>query len=266
MPLETYAKCRRVCRHLLMCDGGRRPRRAAHSPGECVSAGTANGDTCGVDIRRQHDWACGLADRRTIVGLTYAGRRNLARRTCDPSCSRRSGVRRNRATPLDGENATDEAHRPRPAQALAPYCTREVKNALCDERDALVTWPTTAPTTRAGVLATLEHASHRPCLDIECAPDDLTNLVESVHSSNDILEAGERFAEMIAAGPCAADQPAATADTQCVRTNLCRDRMLHLSSFATRCGKSRSTKIFCLPRGRERRPGAARWARLRKAG
>jgi hypothetical protein len=101
----------------------------------------------------------------------------------------------------------------------------------CDERDALVTWPTTAPTTMAGVLATLEHASRRPCVDIECAPDDLTNLVESVHSSNDVLEAGERFPEMIVAAPCAADQPA-----QPLTHNVCEPICAEIAS----CTSARS--------------------------
>jgi hypothetical protein len=74
------------------------------------------------------------------------------------------------------------------------------ESQLRDERDAFVTWMTTAPTTMADVLATLEHASRRPCVDIECAPDDLTNLVGAcTPPTTTSSRPGERFPEMIAA-------------------------------------------------------------------
>jgi hypothetical protein len=61
------------------------------------------------------------------------------------------------------------------------------------ERDAWLAWLTTPPTTLAGVIATLTHASQRAYADA-----DYANLPESAHCSGDDLRAGERFPQLIA--------------------------------------------------------------------
>jgi hypothetical protein len=57
--------------------------------------------------------------------------------------------------------------------------------------NALLTWLTTAPTTMAGAIATLEYAATRDC---EC-----TILLESAHYYGERLAAAEQFPAMIAA-------------------------------------------------------------------
>jgi hypothetical protein len=64
---------------------------------------------------------------------------------------------------------------------------------LAAERDAWLAWLTTPPTTMAGVIATMEHASYRPYDSSEYA-----NLSQSTQYSSDILEAGEALPLMIA--------------------------------------------------------------------
>jgi hypothetical protein len=64
---------------------------------------------------------------------------------------------------------------------------------LAAERDTWVEWLETQPTTMAGVIATMEHASHRPYDSSEYA-----NLTESTQYSSDVLDAGEAFPAMIA--------------------------------------------------------------------
>jgi hypothetical protein len=69
---------------------------------------------------------------------------------------------------------------------------------LAVERDAWCTWLTTPPTTLAGIVATLEHASHRPYPPDPDYPDEhvYTNLAETgEYVPGDVLE----FPTMIAA-------------------------------------------------------------------
>jgi hypothetical protein len=65
------------------------------------------------------------------------------------------------------------------------------------EGDAFIAWLTTTPTTMAGVIATLEHASHRPYDGA-----DYANLAESAqyfHGRGSPCNAGEQFPAMVAA-------------------------------------------------------------------
>jgi hypothetical protein len=87
------------------------------------------------------------------------------------------------------------------AWQVAPSETHEddkISNQLLSvERAAWCAWLTTPPTTRAGVIATLEHASQQPY------PDDLddhvpTNLAEAAECLGDAQTAGEAFPQMIA--------------------------------------------------------------------
>jgi hypothetical protein len=87
----------------------------------------------------------------------------------------------------------------------APGETREddkiSKHLLAVERDAWRAWLTTPPTTLAGVIATLEHASRRPYPpDPDWDEYAYTNLAETgEYLPGDVLEAGEQFPAMIAA-------------------------------------------------------------------
>jgi hypothetical protein len=75
------------------------------------------------------------------------------------------------------------------------------------EVDAFLTWLTTPPTTLAGVIATLEYASHQPYVSRHHPNDHVyTNLAESAQyipddegDPDNILKAGEQFPAMIAA-------------------------------------------------------------------
>jgi hypothetical protein len=62
---------------------------------------------------------------------------------------------------------------------------------LCAANNAILAWLTTPPTTMAGVIATLEHASVRDC--------ELTFLLESAHFDGERLAAAVQFPQMIAA-------------------------------------------------------------------
>jgi hypothetical protein len=74
------------------------------------------------------------------------------------------------------------------------------------EVDAFLAWLTTPPVTLAGVIATLEYASHQPYVS-DHHPDDhvYTNLAEAAQydpgdgDPDGILKAGEQFPAMIAA-------------------------------------------------------------------
>jgi hypothetical protein len=59
------------------------------------------------------------------------------------------------------------------------------------EQDACIAWLTTPPTTMAGVIATLEHATTRD--------HEYTILLESAHYHGERLDAAEQFPAMIAA-------------------------------------------------------------------
>jgi predicted TPR repeat methyltransferase len=66
------------------------------------------------------------------------------------------------------------------------------------EREAWRAWLTTPPTTLAGVIATLEHASRKPYTSDY--PDDYvyTNLAETAEYLGDSREMGAQFPQMIA--------------------------------------------------------------------
>jgi hypothetical protein len=102
--------------------------------------------------------------------------------------------------------AAIERHR-EAAQALS--AAHDPPEALLDElsrteENALLAWLTTPPTTLAGVIATLEYASHRPY--VSDYPNDhvYTNLAESAQydpgsgNGHNVLAAGEQFPAMIA--------------------------------------------------------------------
>jgi hypothetical protein len=84
-----------------------------------------------------------------------------------------------------------------PSDALVTQLSRA-------EVGAFLAWLTTPPATLAGVIATLEYASHRRVSD---SPDDhvYANLAEAAQyipgedDPDDILKAGERFPAMVAA-------------------------------------------------------------------
>jgi hypothetical protein len=103
--------------------------------------------------------------------------------------------------------AAIERHRQAAHALSAAY---HLPDAILDQRqraeeDALLAWLTTVPITMAGVIATLEHASHRP-YDSDYPYDYVyPNLAESTQyccddadDPNDILKAGEQFPAMIA--------------------------------------------------------------------
>jgi hypothetical protein len=76
----------------------------------------------------------------------------------------------------------------------------EISNQLLTaEGDAFLVWLTTPPTTMAGVIATLDHASRRPSDNL--LPGDYTyaHLAESAQYFGNIRKAGEQFPAMIAA-------------------------------------------------------------------
>jgi hypothetical protein len=76
----------------------------------------------------------------------------------------------------------------------------EISNQLLTaEGNAFLAWLTTPPTTMTGVIATLDHASHRPSDNV--LPGDYTyaHLAESAQYFGNIRKAGEQFPAMIAA-------------------------------------------------------------------
>jgi hypothetical protein len=76
----------------------------------------------------------------------------------------------------------------------------DISNQLLSaEGDAFLTWLQTPPTTLAGVVATLEHASRRPSDNV--LPGDYTyaHLAESAQYFGNIRKAGEQFPAMVAA-------------------------------------------------------------------
>jgi hypothetical protein len=102
--------------------------------------------------------------------------------------------------------AAIERHR-EAAQAVA--AAHEPPEAILDElsrteENALLAWLTTQPTTLAGVIATLEYASHQPYVSDYPNNHVYTNLAEAAQydpgngDPDGILKAGEQFPAMIA--------------------------------------------------------------------
>jgi hypothetical protein len=87
-------------------------------------------------------------------------------------------------------------------QSRIPEHDEDAAGKLLDaESDALLVWLTTPPTTMAGVLATLDHASARQPWPACWRPDDhdgCTNLLESADCDHEWFAAIEQFPAMIA--------------------------------------------------------------------
>jgi hypothetical protein len=64
------------------------------------------------------------------------------------------------------------------------------------ENEAFITWLTTVPTTMAGAIATLKHASRRPYKDADYA--NLAKSAQYSHGRGSPCDAGEQFPAMIA--------------------------------------------------------------------
>jgi hypothetical protein len=76
----------------------------------------------------------------------------------------------------------------------------DISNQLLSaEGDAFLAWLQTPPTTLAGVVATLEHASRRPSDNLLLGDHTYAHLAESAQYFGNIRKAGEQFPAMVAA-------------------------------------------------------------------
>jgi hypothetical protein len=124
-----------------------------------------------------------------------------------PAATQANGAHAPHSTTTDPVFAAIERHRQavqawQASMGEAHDADKISNQLLAMERDAFREWLTTPPTTLAGVIATLEHASRRPYPHDPDYPDDYihTNLIETAEylPGGDVLEAGEQFPAMIA--------------------------------------------------------------------